>query len=121
MLQLIKENAKEFADPNNVIDYVLNMAPHQSDFLTAPDGVDSYSIDHSRDKLSDNDMSSVKAAFTTDEKSPGFYGAHSITSFQNDLKAFTSSFLKGGSTQDVTNNFVNEMKKKYNITVNVQQ
>ena len=97
------------------------MAPHQSDFLTAPDGVDSYSMDHNRDKLSDNDMEGVKGAFSSDEKSKGFFGAHSITSFQNDLKAFTSSFLKGGSSQDVINNFIKTMKDKYGVTVTVQQ
>ena len=41
----------------------------------------------------------------------GFFGAHAIESFQNDLTAFTSSFLKGVSSQDVINNFVKTMKK----------
>ena len=45
-----------FADPNNVIEFVLNMAPHQSDQITAPEGADSYSIDHDWDMLSGNDM-----------------------------------------------------------------
>ena len=121
LLELIKENSSQFADAGNVIDFVYNMAPHQSDFLTAPDGVDSYSMDHGRDKLSDNDMKGVKGAFTSDEKSGGFFGAHSITSFNNDLKAFTSAFIKGGSSQDVINNFIKTMKDKYGVTVTVQQ
>jgi hypothetical protein len=47
--------------------------------------------------------------------------AHYITSFQNSLKAFTSSFLQGGSSQDVINNFIKTMKDKYGVTVTVQQ
>ena len=120
LLKLIKENSSQFADASNVIDFVYNMAPHQSDFLTAPNGVDSYSMDHDRDKLSDNDMKGVKGAFSSGEKSKGFFGAHSITSFQNDLKAFASSFLKGGTSQDIINNFVKTMKDKYGVTVTVQ-
>lgn len=53
-------------------------------------------MDHSRDKLSDNDMGGVEAAFTTDEKSKGAFGAHSITSFQNDLKLLLLHFYKEG-------------------------
>jgi len=121
LLELIKEHSSEFADPDNVVDFVLNMAPHQSDFLDAPNGVDSYSIDHNRDKLSGNDMKGLKGAFSTNEKDKGFFGAHSITSFQKDIKAFTSAFLKGGSNQQTINNFIQEMKKKYNITVTVSQ
>lgn len=121
LLELIKENASEFKDAGNVIDFVYNMAPHQSGFLTAPDDVDSYTIDHSRDKLSDNDMKGAKGAFTSGEKSKGFFGAHSITSFQNDLKGFISAFLKGGSSQNVINNFIETMKEKYGITITVKQ
>ncbi|WP_169051635.1 DUF6443 domain-containing protein [Flavobacterium sp. H122] len=121
LLKLIKENSSQFADADNVIDYVFNMAPHQSDFLTAPDGVDSYSMDHSRDKLSDNDMGGLEGAFTSGEKSSGAFGAHSITSFGKDLKAFTSAFLKGGTSKDVTNNFIKMMKEKYGVTVTVKE
>ncbi len=121
LLELIKENANEFADPNNVVDFVLYLAPHQSNALEAPNNVDSYSIDHNRDKLSGNDMKGLKGAFSSSEKDKGFFGAHSITSFQNDLKGFTSAFLKGGSSKQIINNFVQEMKKKYNITVTVSQ
>jgi len=34
---------------------------------------------------------------------------------------FTSAFLKGGNSKQVINNFIQEMKKKYNITVTVVQ
>jgi hypothetical protein len=121
LLELIKEHSSEFSDPNNVVDFVLNMAPHQSNFLDAPSGADNYSIDHSRDKLSGNDMKGLKGAFTSNEKSNSFFGAHSITSFQKDIKAFTSAFLKGGASQAVINNFIDEMKKKYDIKVTVSE
>ncbi|MFV8464472.1 RHS repeat domain-containing protein [Flavobacterium sp. LB1P62] len=117
LLELIKKNSSKFADADNVIDFVFNMAPHQSNYITAPDGVDSYSLDRTKDPLSGNDMSGVKGAFTTDEG--GYKKAHSISTFGKDLKAFTSSFLKGGSSNDVINNFVKTMKDKYNINVTV--
>ncbi|UUC45205.1 DUF6443 domain-containing protein [Flavobacterium cerinum] len=120
LLKLIKENAREFLDANNVIDYVFNMAPHQSDFLTSPEGVDGYSMDHSRDKLSDNDMKGLEGAFTSKEKSNGAFGAHSITSFNDNLKVFISAYLKGGTNKDINNNFIKMMKEKYGITVKIK-
>ncbi len=119
LLELIKENADQFADANNVVDFMFNMAPHQSNDITSPEGVDSYSIDRTKDLLSGNDMKGVKGAFTTDEG--GYKKAHSISTFGKDLKSFTSSFLKGGSSKDVINNFVKTMKDKYNINVTVQE
>ena len=119
LLELIKENADQFADANNVVDFMFNMAPHQSNDITAPDGVDSYSLDRTKDPLSGNDMSGVKGAFTTDEG--GYKKAHSISTFGKDLKAFTSSFSKGGSNKDLINNFVKTMKDKYNIDVTVKE
>jgi hypothetical protein len=119
LLELIKQNSDQFADSNNVVDFVYNMAPHQSDSLTSPTGVDAYSIDRTKDFLSGNDMKGLKGAFTTDEG--GWKGAHSISTFSKDIMAFTSSFLKGGSTQNIIDNFVKTMKNKYNITVTVQQ
>lgn len=56
LLKLIKKNARQFTDPNNVIDYVLNLAPHQSNFISAPNGINSFSIDDTWDMLSRNDM-----------------------------------------------------------------
>jgi RHS repeat-associated protein len=121
LLEMIKENEKEFADSKNVIDFVLNMGPHQSDFLTAPEGVDSYSIDHSRDKLSDNDMSGLKAAFTSNEKSSGFFGGHSITSFAKDVGGFLKSFQQSkGDSKLATSIFIWTMQNQYGIKVTVK-
>ena len=122
LLELISENADQFADANNVIDYVFNMAPHQSNSLNAPDGVDSYSIDHTKDWLSGNDMKGLKGAFTSDEGKGGIVpSAHSMTSFKKDLNAFTSAFLKGNTSQKVIDNFINTMKDKYGVNVIVKQ
>lgn len=65
LLELIKNNADQFANPNNVIDYVLNLAPHQSNSLDAPDGANSFSIDHTWDMLSGNDMGGNNTSFRT--------------------------------------------------------
>ncbi|WP_449386947.1 DUF6443 domain-containing protein [Chryseobacterium lineare] len=121
LVQMIKENAALFADPDNEVEFSYNMAPHQSGRLKAVDGVDTYTLDHNHDGLSGNDMKGAKGAFSSNERVNGFFGAHDISSFQKDLKAFTSAVLQGGTNQQIINNFVQEMKKKYNITVTVSQ
>ncbi|SDH98937.1 RHS repeat-associated core domain-containing protein [Chryseobacterium taeanense] len=121
LVQMIKENAALFADPDNEVEFSYNMAPHQSGRLKAVDGVDTYTLDHNHDGLSGNDMKGAKGAFSSNERVKGFFGAHDISSFQKDLKAFTSAVLQGGTNQQIINNFVQEMKKKYNITVTVSQ
>lgn len=120
LLELIGKNANQFADPGHVIDFVFNMAPHQSDFLQANDGVNSYSMDHSRDKLSDNDMKGLKGAFSSNEKSSGFFGGHSTTSFIKGANIFLKAFQgAGGNTKKLIDDFVNEMQKNYGIKVTV--
>lgn len=103
LLEMIKENASLFADANNVIDYVLNLAPHQSNYFGAPEGVDSYSIDHTLDPLSGNDMGGLKTAFTSNENGDGtpVIGPHSTASFVKDVKAFleSSQNTKGDSSK----------------------
>jgi hypothetical protein len=119
LLELIKKNSSQFADADNVIDFIFNMAPHQSNDISSSDGVDGYSLDRTKDPLSGNDINGLKGAFKTDEG--GLKKAHSISTFGKDLKAFTSAFLKGGSSNNVINNFVKTMKDKYNINVTVQE
>jgi RHS repeat-associated protein len=122
LLEMIKSHGSEFQDPSDVIEFVLHMAPHQSDFVHANKGVDEYSIDHSRDKLSDNDMTGVKAAFTTSEKSSGFFGAHSTTSFAKDVKGFTQAILTSKKeNKNIVSMFVNYMQNNYGVKVTVKK
>ena len=66
-------------------------------------------------------MSGFKGAFTSDEGEGGMVPeAHYITGFHKNLKAFTSSFLKGNTSQDVIDNFVKTMKNQYGIDVTVK-
>jgi len=121
LMEYISAYADQFNDPANVIDFVLNLAPHQSESISSPFGVDAYSINHTNDWLSGNKMGGLKAAFTSDEGKGGMVPeAHYITGFQNNLKAFTSSFLKGKTSQSVIDNFIKEMKDRYDIDVNVR-
>ncbi len=64
---MIKANSSKFQDANNVIEFVLDMAPHQSDYLTSVNGVSTYTIDHAGtyagDPLSDNDKIRCKSRF----------------------------------------------------------
>ena len=71
-LEMICKHSEEFANPVNVLEYMLNMAQHQSSYLNYS-GIDNvYSIDHSRDKLSDNDATGTVAQFTTRRSRVGF-------------------------------------------------
>ncbi|HNC28982.1 MAG TPA: RHS repeat-associated core domain-containing protein [Cyclobacteriaceae bacterium] len=123
LLKMIKENAGQFANPDDVIEFIYNMAPHQSRNLTAPDGTNSYSHDHNRDKFSDNDMKGLKAAFSSSEKSGGIVGAHSTSSFVKDVKSFLKAFgeTKGKDNKKLIKSFVNKMKRDYNVDVTVKQ
>jgi RHS repeat-associated protein len=81
LLNLINENAEKFADPKHVIDFVLNMAPHQSNALMSPEGVEGYSIDHEWDMLSGNDMKGLTAAFKTNTADGDLLTSHKNASF----------------------------------------
>lgn len=96
LLKAIQEHSSEFADASNVIDFVYNMAPHQSNSITAPEGVDSYSHEHSGDAWSGNDMKGLKGAFTSNEKVPGAVGSHKNASFVKDAAAFLAAFKAEG-------------------------
>lgn len=120
LLNLIKANADKFQDANNVIEFVFDMAPHQSDYLNSVKGVSTYTMDHAGtwfgDPLSDNAKSGVKAAFTT--KEGGDFGkGHKIATFAKDIIAFTKAFSEGKTKEDVINNFVKYMMLHYSITV----
>lgn len=120
LVRMIKENADLFADPDNVVEFSYNMAPHQSGRLKAIDGIPTYTQDHTEDDLSGNRMKGVKAAFTSDQ-GKGIKNAHKIKSFGKDLSTFTTFFNKGKTIQNIINDFVKTMKAKYNITVTVVQ
>jgi RHS repeat-associated protein len=124
LIKLIKANADKFEDPNHVIDFVLDMAPHQSDYLTAVNGVSTYTVDHAGslfgDPLSDNDKTGVKAAFTTKEGG-NWGGGHRIPSFKNDILSFAKSFMNGTTKKSVIDDFVKTMKDTYNIKVTLEE
>ena len=121
LLEMIKENSSKFADANNVIDFVYNMGPHQSNSLQSPSGVDGYSQDHTFDALSGNDMGGLKGAFTSNETSGGVLGPHSTSSFIKDVGTFLKSWqgAKGDSSKTI-DDFIKHMKKDYNINVTVR-
>jgi RHS repeat-associated protein len=120
LVELIKENANLFANPDHEIDFVFNMADHQSEGQTAPDGVDEYSVHHNRDKFSGNGMKGLKGAISTDEKSPGIVGAHANSSFVKDAKAFLKAWQRNkGDSKKLINDFVSAMQANgIKVTVN---
>ena len=122
ILEYVKNHPEQFADPNKVIDLVYNMAPHQSNFINEPGNLFAFSQDHTKDMLSGNDMDGLKAAFKSNENSPGALGSHSNSSFVNDITAFLQAFQSSnGNSQQLVNNFVKLMQEQYGIKVNVSQ
>lgn len=123
LLELIKQNADQFADPNNEIDLVYNMAPNETggDATEQADGLNSYSQHHDYDPLSGSDMKGTKANFTSAEGG-SFLGHHYMTSFVKDITAFTKAFANSnGNSKKLIDDFVKRMKNDYGITVTVQQ
>ena len=120
LLEMIKQNADKFADPNNVIDLVYNMASHQSNFIKEPGGLNAYSQDHTWDPFSGNDMDGLKGAFTSNETSPGTLGSHATASFVKDITAFTKAFAaNGNNSEQLINDFIKNMQA-YGIKVTVK-
>jgi len=121
MFTYIEDNSELFADPDNVIDFVLNLAPHQSNSINSPEGLDSYSIDRIYDMMSGNDMSGLTAAFKSRAEKGKFGESHRIRSFKNELKSFTSAFGESkGNNDKLINGFIEKMKS-YRIKVTVRQ
>lgn len=123
LLEMIGKNAGLFEDANNVIDFVYNMAPHQSDQITSPKGVDGYSQDHEGDQFSGNNMKGVVASFTSKERKDNSpTGTHANGSFSRDVGAFRKSFKQSGKIQNkLIRNFVWDMQTKYGIEVKVKK
>lgn len=119
LLELIKDNADQFANPNNVIDYVLNLAPHQSNFIDAPNGVNSFSIDHSWDMLSGDDMGN-NTGFKTNTKSGSPGASHQNKTFTTEVGVFIKAYQKSkGDNRVLIENFVNQMMSHgIKVTVN---
>lgn len=121
LLEMIKQNASEFADAEHEIDYVLNMAPHQSNDITAPNGVDSYSIDHTWDMLSGDDMGN-NTGFKTNTAAGSPVMSHQNKTFVKEVGAFLKSWQGNkGDNKALVDDFVNKMKKtRIEVTVNGQ-
>ncbi|MEE1945894.1 DUF6443 domain-containing protein [Pedobacter sp. KR3-3] len=121
LLELIKENSGLFADAANEIEFVFNMAPHQSNSLTSPEGVDAYSSDHTLDPFSGDDMSGLVAAFKSNQNGNGvpLIGPHSSASFRKDVTAFLKAWQEvKGDPSKMANSFIKAMKE-YGIKVTV--
>lgn len=120
LMSLIKENADQFSDSGNVIDFVLNLAPHQSWAIDSPDGVNAYSMNHTEDPLSDNSMEGLNAAFSSSTGN-GFGSGHNNGSFSSELGAFLKSFMSAGTSQGAIDSFIQRAKDEYGIDIIVRQ
>lgn len=117
LMKLISQYADQFDDPSQVIEYILHLAPHQSNGINAVDGVDTYGISHTSDVLSGNDIYGA-TNFTTGEGNA--FTSHQNSSFVKDVGSFLSSVAKNGTgNQQTIDDFVKKMKEEYGITVTV--
>ncbi|NNV53860.1 DUF6443 domain-containing protein [Limnovirga soli] len=127
LLEMIKQNADQFADADNEIDLVYNAAPNEAgrDGTKEPLGVGlAVSHHHSGDKFSDTDQQGTNANMSSDETAGGPVGRHLIDSFVKDITAFSQAFassINKKDTKKILTNFINTMQQQYGITVTVEQ
>ncbi|AWW28894.1 hypothetical protein DN752_01410 [Echinicola strongylocentroti] len=121
LLELIGAYADQFDDPSNVIQYVLHLAPHQSGSLQAFSG-NEFSMHHTSDALSGNEMGGLLAAFESDIGN-SILSAHSTTGFTKEVGAFIDSFLYNNESTDqsTVDDFIKRMQDEYGIEVTVKQ
>ncbi|WP_044172099.1 RHS repeat domain-containing protein [Flectobacillus major] len=118
LLEMIKLNSSLFAEPDKVIDLVLNLAPHQSGFIPNHQTIsNNFSMHDDGDILSGNRMKSVKAAFSFDS-AKGVGASHRNSSFANSLNTFLQVY-QNGTNNNVINDFINQMQNLYGIEVTV--
>ncbi len=120
LLKLISDNAELFDDPNNVVQFVLNLAPHQSGSVDTPEGVDGVSMHHNDDLLSGNKMGNTTA--TSSDIGDGTFKAHNVSGFAREVSSFLQSFLNNNQAvnQSTIDDFVKKMQEDYGITVTVK-
>jgi RHS repeat-associated protein len=105
LFELIKKNSRLFADANSVIEFSLNLAPHESDNISAVDGVSTVGISHRSDVLSGND---IEGAGNVHSNPGNLFTSHGNGSFQRELSAFLSAFTSNGEMNSST---IDEFKK----------
>ncbi|WP_332914724.1 hypothetical protein, partial [Algoriphagus boritolerans] len=107
LMHMISENAHRFENPNNVIDFSLNLAPHQSNSINAIKGVPTVGMSHILDPLSGDDINGAINLVSNN-------GVHGNGSFVDEVSNFLSSFLsnEGQVSQSTIDNFVTNMKKR---------
>lgn len=95
------------------INTVLNLAPHQSWALSAPNGIKYYSINHLFDILSGNQMKNTTAVTSN----AGGKEPHSNSTFSKEVGVFIQSFIESkGNDTKLLDAFTNKMKE-YGINV----
>lgn len=99
-LELIRKNSKQFANPNNVIDFVLNLPPHQSNFFDAPKGSNLFSINHDWNFASGGDMDN-NIGFQTNTKSWHPLESHQNGSFATEVQAFLESYQRSNGNNGI--------------------
>jgi hypothetical protein len=97
LLELIQENSHLFDDANNVVEYVLHLAPHQSNSINGNEGVPTFGISHKSDVLSGND---IEGAGNVHSSVGNAATSHQNKSFNKELNAFLTAVSSSGGAND---------------------
>jgi RHS repeat-associated protein len=95
LLELISENSGMFADPNHVIDFVINLASHQGSYINALGNVPTVSISHDTDPISE---AAVNGGLNIESKAGETRTNHENKTFTKELEIIISSFLNGSDS-----------------------
>jgi len=121
LLNLIGDYADEFADPTNVVQFILNLASHQSGSVDTPSGVNGVSLHHDNDLLSGNNMGNTTAL--SSNIGDDVLEAHNVESFTDELSSFLGAFLSNDEqvNQSTIDDFIKNAKDRYGIDVKINQ
>ena len=95
----------------------MNLAPHQSNWVSGHDGVPTFGISHSADPLSGDDMMN---ATNIETNTGNLKTAYTNASFKTELSAFIKVFNSNeGAGKKTTKDFIRTLRKEYGIKATV--
>jgi RHS repeat-associated protein len=107
LLKYIKDNSEKFADPNNVIEFSINLAPHQSNFVKVMKEIPTLGLSHDSDVLSGND---IEGADNISSDVGNVATSHQNKSFVKELKTVLSAIA---SDKKLDKSTVNKITKEF--------
>ena len=120
LLTMIGEHADQFADPSNVVQYSLNLAPHQSYSVSSVSGVPTFGISHGADPASGTSMDGATNFGTNTGSITKPIEAHGTGSFVQEVGAFVGAISSNGKDNKAAINQFISAVQALGIEVTVQ-